>query len=95
MKRWCSRYSAGTESYRELVEAGGADDEGTHYVLASDHDRIVAEKDARIANAERLLEAVNELSHTADWINWHAARYAWLASLPAEQKESGGEGKKP
>lgn len=58
VKVWTSRYSAGTESYRSLVEANDeATDEGTRYVLESDHrseiERLTRERNEAISQRNR------------------------------------------
>lgn len=71
VRRFCSRYAAGTESMRGLVDTRGRTqpdaDEGPFYVLASDYDALaaqlaaaqarVAEMEAREKETERLLAA--------------------------------------
>lgn len=80
VKRWVSRYAAGTESYRELQEVpdGGErnHDEGPFYVLASDHE-------ADLAAAERGNKIAHDLlvDESREWKRLHDEKCAEVKRL--------------
>ena len=95
VKRYCSRFAAGTESYRELTEwyEDGGDDQGTAYVLASDFDALRAtvarlEADARryqgirrayFAGDVGFADRMSDLDADATWDEFDASIDAALA----------------
>lgn len=73
VKRYASRFAAGTESYRDLSECFPDEtDRGTEYVLASDYNDAIA--------ALRLLYKEMELSG-----NLGSKDYGWPAAITASR----------